>query len=383
MKKRKILILTERRADYSRFKPILKKLQNNKIFKYFILVTGTHLIKEHGLTIKEIYKDNFKIFCKFENFKNNKNNKIDDAANMIFAMGKTFLKLAKIIKKIEPNIILSGFDIGANFALTVAGAHFNIPIAHIQGGEITGSIDESLRHAMSKFANYHLVSNSDAKKRLIKMGEKAKNIFVVGCPSLDALLEEPITKDSILEKKFNLDLSKKILIVIQHPVTTENEKSREQIAQTIAAIKKSRIQTLFVMPNNDYGHKSIIKQIKKNNLNCTKTLSLSEYKSLLLKSSILIGNSSSGIHEAALFKVPVINLGNRQSGRLKPINVINAKHNSSDIFNKINYCLNNKNYIKKIKNTKSLYGNGGSAKKIINILKKINLNQSTQKINTY
>jgi UDP-hydrolysing UDP-N-acetyl-D-glucosamine 2-epimerase len=348
--KRKILIVTERRADYSRFKPILKQLKNNNFFEYFIVVTGIHLIKEHGLTIKEIQKDNFKIFFKFKNFKNNKT---DDASNMVFAMGQTFLKLAKIIKKIKPDLILSGFDIGANFALTVAGAHFNIPVAHIQGGEVTGSIDESLRHAMSKFSNYHLVANLDAKKRLIKMGEQANSIFVVGCPSLDALLNESIIKDSILEKKFGLDLSKNFFIVIQHPVTTENEESGKQMTETINAIKKSKIQTLFVLPNNDSGYKSIIKEIKKNNLKWTKTLNLAEYKSLLLKSSILIGNSSSGIHEAASFRVPVINIGSRQYGRLKPQNVIDAKHNSNDIYNKIIYCLNNKIFIKKIRKIKN------------------------------
>ena len=378
--KKRILIITERRADYSRFKPILKKLRNNKLFQYFIIVTGLHLIKEHGSTIKEIRNDNFKIFCKFKNFKNGKT---DDPSSMILAMGETFIKLAKIIKKIKPNIILSGFDIGANFALTVAGAHFNIPVAHIQGGEITGSIDESLRHAMSKFSNYHLVANLDAKKRLIKMGEAKNSIFVVGCPSLDALLDEPIIKDSILAKKFDIDFSKIFFIVIQHPVTTENEKSSKQIIETINAIKKSKIQTLFVLPNNDSGHKSIVREIKKNNLKWTETLSLSEYKSLLLKTSILIGNSSSGIHEAASFKIPVINIGSRQNGRLKEKNVVDARHDSNDIYKKIVYCLNNKNYIKKINKIKNPYGNGHSAEKIINILKKINLNKSRQKINTY
>jgi UDP-hydrolysing UDP-N-acetyl-D-glucosamine 2-epimerase len=378
--KKKILIITERRADYSRFKPILKKLKNDKLFQYFIIVTGLHLIKEHGLTIKEIENDKFKIFCKFKNFTSKKT---DDASNMILAMGETFSKLSKIIKKIRPDIVLTGFDIGANFALTVTGAHFNIPVVHIQGGEVTGSIDESLRHAMSKFSNYHLVANLDAKKRLIKMGEEKNSIFIVGCPSLDALLDEPITKDIILEQKYGLDFSKIFFIVIQHPVTSENNKSKKQIIETIDAIKKSKIQTLFVLPNNDSGHKSIIREIKKNNLKWTETLNLSEYKSLLLKASILIGNSSSGIHEAASFKIPVINIGSRQNGRLKAKNVVDARHDSNDIYKKIVYCLNNKNYIKKINKIKNPYGNGDSAKKIVNILKKINLNKSTQKINTY
>lgn len=380
MKKRKILIITERRADYSRFKPILKKLKKDKFFKYFLVVTGLHLIKQHGNTIKEIKKDNFKIFYKFKNFQN-KN--LDNAENMVLALGKNFSELAKIINLAKPDIILSGFDIGANFCITVAGAHFNIPIVHIQGGEVTGSIDESLRHSMSKFSNYHLVANHDAKKRLIKMGEESKKIFCVGCPSLDALNEEKILEDSILEKKFKLNLKNKFFIVIQHPVTSESINSGKQIIETIKAVKKSKIQSLFVLPNNDFGHKSIINEIKKNNLLWTDTLKLNEYKSLLIKSSILIGNSSSGIHEAASYKIPVINIGTRQNRRLKPQNVINANHKFDDIYKKIQFCLKNKNFLQKIKKIKNPYGDGNSSQKIVNILKKINLKLSTQKINTY
>lgn len=379
MKKRKILLITERRADYSRFKPILKKINKEKNLTFYILVTGLHLLKNHGMTINEIKKDFKKIHYRFKNFTKN----TDTAKSMISALSITLNHVSICIEKYQPDIVLTGFDIGANFALTIAGAHYNIPVAHIQGGEVTGSIDESLRHSMSKFANYHLVANADAKKRLIKMGEYKKNIYVVGCPSLDALYEEKIINEKKLEKKFKLNLKDKFCIVIQHPVTSENYESRKQIIETIKAIKRSKLQALFILPNNDFGHKSIISEIKKNNLKWTATLLLSEYKSLLRKTSILIGNSSSGIHEAASFKVPVINIGSRQNKRLKPANVINAKHSSKDIFQKINYCLNNRNYLKMIKKIKNPYGDGKSAKKIIDILKKIDLKKTTQKINTY
>lgn len=380
LNKKKVLILTERRADYSRFKPILKLIKKDKKLKYSLVVTGLHLLKSHGYTINEIKKDSFKIHYKFKNFLEKK---IDDEKNMIFAISETMKNITKILKKEKPDIILSGFDIGANFALTVAGAHMNIPIAHIQGGERTGSIDESLRHAMSKFSNFHFVANSDAKNRLIKMGEDKKNIFNVGCPSLDALFEEKDVDEKILEKKFKIDLSKKFIIIIQHPVTTENLNSKKQILETIHAVKKSKIQGLFVLPNNDTGHYQIIKVIKKINLNWTETLKLQEYKSLLKKSSVLVGNSSSGIHEAASFKIPVVNIGTRQNGRLKPENVVNANYNKNDIYKKINYCLRNFKFRKKMKNIKNPYGDGNSSHKILKILKKINLKQSTQKINTY
>lgn len=380
LNKKKIFVLTERRADYSRFKPILKLIKKDRNLDYCLVVTGLHLIKSHGYTINEIKKDRFKIKYKFKNFIEKK---IDDQKNMIFAISETLKKITNILQKEKPDLVLSGFDIGANFALTVASAHMNIPIAHIQGGERTGSIDESLRHAMSKFSNYHLVANQDAKKRLIKMGEKKNNVFNVGCPSLDALFDEKEVNEKFLTKKFQINFKKKFLIIIQHPVTTENNASSDQILETILAIKKIGIQSLFVLPNNDTGFYHIVKNIKKYNLNWTKTLNLSEYKSLLKKSAILIGNSSSGIHEAASYKIPVVNIGTRQNGRLRPKNVVNAKCNKDDIYKKINYCIKNQNFRRNLNKVKNPYGDGKSAKKIISILKKINLKESTQKLNTY
>lgn len=186
MYKRKILIITERRADYSRFKPILNIMNQSKNLEYELIVTGSHLLKKHGYTINEIKKDNFKINYKIKNFSNKQ--KFNDGESMILGIGKILISISKIIKKSNPDIILSGFDIGGNFALTIAGAHLNIPVVHIQGGEVTGSIDESLRHAMSKFSNYHLVANSDAKKRLIKMGELKKKYLCCWVPFIRCII---------------------------------------------------------------------------------------------------------------------------------------------------------------------------------------------------
>ena len=381
MPRRKILIITERRADYSRFKPIINLIKKSKRLSYELIVTGSHLLKKHGFTIKEIKKDNIKIHYQIKSFIEKKN--INDAESMILALGKIFIKISKIIKKSKPDVILSGFDIGANFALTVAGAHLNIPVAHIQGGEVTGSIDESLRHAMSKFSNYHLVANVDAKQRLIKMGERSENIFNVGCPSLDALFLEKKVAPSRILKKFKIDVKKDFIIIIQHPVTSEHKNSGKQILETIKAVKKSLLPALFVLPNNDSGHHDIIKVIKKSRIQWTETLSLSEYSSLLSFARILIGNSSSGIHEAASFKLPVINIGTRQNGRLKPKNIINTDYNRNDIYNKIRFCMSNKKYLKTIKSLKNPYGDGKSSLKIVKILSKIDLTKSTQKQNTY
>ena len=380
--KKKILIVTERRADFSRFKPILKLIKKDKKLDYILIVTGLHLVKKYGNTINEIKKENFKIFSKFKMFDKNyfKNN---DGSEMAKAIGVGFIKLSKLVKISKPNIILSGFDIAANFAISVVGAHMNIPVAHIQGGEVSGTIDESLRHAMTKFSNFHFTANNETKKRLVKLGEVPKNIFPVGCPSIDALFLEKIIDKKIIKKKFNIDISKEFLVIIQHPITSELKDSSFQILETIKAVKKLNIQHLFIFPNNDAGSKNIISELNKAKLNFTPTLALDEYKTLLCGNMILVGNSSSGIHEAASFRIPVINIGTRQDGRYQPKNIINVGYNNVEIIKAISKARSKKfkNQIKKINNP---YGDGKSSQKIIDIIKKLKIkNFNTQKKLTY
>jgi UDP-N-acetylglucosamine 2-epimerase (non-hydrolysing)/GDP/UDP-N,N'-diacetylbacillosamine 2-epimerase (hydrolysing) len=260
----------------------------------------------------------------------------------------------------------------------------NIPVAHIQGGEVTGTIDESLRHAMSKFAHYHLVSNEDAKERLIKMGEVPDNVFVVGCPSIDALLEVNDVSDEDLQQEFGIDFTEPYFIVIQHPVTTEFEQSEFQIQTTLGAIKESNAQALFIYPNNDAGAQNIIKTLKKSKIKHVPTLSLEKYVSLLRRSAGLIGNSSSGIHETATLSVPTINIGSRQQGRLRPTNVVDVEHNQTQIVGAIDRCLNDDEFLETVKTCTNPYGDGLSAKKIVDILKTIDISDNIiQKQITY
>ena len=382
--KKKILIVTERRADFSRFKPILDKIIKDKELDYILIVTGIHLLKKYGLSINEIKKTGIKINQTFKMY-SNVSIKNDDGASMVSAFGTAIIKLSKILKKTKPDIVLSGFDIAANFAVTVAAAHMNIPVAHIQGGEVSGTIDESIRHAMSKFSHYHLVSNKDAYQRLVKMGEEKSKIHIVGCPSIEALFNEKLLSDKNLESKFGLDLKKKFIIVIQHSVTTELHDTKSQIKNTIEAIKKSKIQTLFICPNNDAGSTIILKEIKKNkNIFYTPTLTLSEYRSLLERCFVLVGNSSSGIHEASSFYKPVINIGSRQNGRLRSKNIIDVNYNQNEILKALKKIENKKFYNKLINNLKNPYSLPNTSTKILRVLNKINLSQKElQKTITY
>ncbi len=379
--KKKILLVTERRADYSKLKPILNEIKNSKKLDYYLIVTGSHLLKEHGKTINEIRKDNFTIHKKFRMYDSNGK---DSGGDMVRSFGRAIIELSKIIENVKPDIILTGFDIGANLAAAIVGAHMNIHVAHIEGGEVSGTIDDSIRHATTKFAHLHFTSNKDATNRIVKMGENKKNVFTVGNPVLDNLKNIPKINPKILAKKYNLDLKKPFIILLQHTVTTEVNIQSKYITSIINAIKEINIQSIIISGNADAGSKNLLKIINQSKLNRFKTIPYIEFINLLKISSALVGNSSSGIIETPFLKIPTVNIGSRQSGRLKATSVINTTYNKNSIKKTILFVLNNKRFLTSLKSTKSLYGNGNSAKKIIKILEDLNLNNvSIQKQISY
>ena len=368
---RKIFIITERRADYSRFQPILDLIKLDDDLDYDLVVTGLHLKEEHGNTIDEITRDGFKIFSKFDMFLENE----DTGGAMVRSFAEALKNVTHALEASKPDVILSGFDIAANFAVAVAGAHMNIPVTHIQGGEVTGTIDESIRHAMSKFSHYHFAANEDARQRLIKMGEIPNNVFNVGCPSIDAIMN--VEDDNSMLKKFNL--SNNYYLMIQHPVTSEIDQAESQISVTLDAIIETGIEVLIILPNNDAGYSNIFKKIVSSNLKYVDSLSIKDYVNLLKRSKGLIGNSSSGIHETNTFDVPTINIGTRQAGRLRSENIIDTGYNKEEIINAILYCNNlTKTSYEKI------YGVGNSSQQIVDLLKQISLDKDViQKQITY
>jgi UDP-N-acetylglucosamine 2-epimerase (non-hydrolysing)/GDP/UDP-N,N'-diacetylbacillosamine 2-epimerase (hydrolysing) len=294
---------------------------------------------------------------------------------MVASLGVAMIKLSKIIEKINPDIILSGFDIGANFAAAVAGAHMNKVVAHMEGGEVTGTIDESIRHATTKFSHIHFTTNKQATIRLIKLGENPKYIFTVGNPSLDSIKNMPKISNNELENEFEIDLSKPFVIIMQHTVTTEIEKGENNILQTLEAVSELGIQAIIIHGNADFGSKKISKIIQKSKMKHYKTLSFSKYVNLLKYSSALVGNSSSGKMEAPFLKIPSINIGTRQSGRPKTISVIDVSYDKNQIKKAILKTFENKNFLQQIKKQKNIYGDGNSSKKIIKILETIDLDK--------
>lgn len=374
---RKIFVLIERRADYSRYKPILEKLLEDPFFEIYLVVTGICLLDIHGKDINYIENDGFKINATIPMFVPGAD---DTGGEMVRAMARVMLGVVDELEKSKPDIVLSGFDIGGNFAVTVAAAHMNIPVAHIQGGEITGSIDESIRHAMSKFSHFHFPATEDAKNRLIRLGENPDDIFVVGCPSIDVLKNTPYLPKEELETKYGIDFSRPFVIMIQHPVTTEAKSSLEQIKETLTAIKNVGVQTIALLPNNDAGHSKIIEEVKSSGIKWYPSLPTLDFINLYRNAWALVGNSSSGIHETPTFRIPAVNIGNRQMGRERAANVIDVPNDAAEIEKGLRKALFDEEFRNFVSEIKNPYGEGDSAFKIVQYLKEIKLEGKIQKI---
>ena len=372
----KILTLVERRADYSRMRPILKELYNDPFFDVYLVVTGICLLDLHGNDIDYIKEDGFHIDVELPMFVKGERN---TNASMVRALSKVMSGIVDHLEKYKPDLVLTGFDIGANLATTIAAAHMNIPVAHIQGGEVTGSIDESIRHAMSKFAHIHFPATEDARQRLIRLGENPDYVFNVGCPSIDTIVETPVIDKRILEKKFNIDFSKPVILLIQHPVTTESAESRKQILKTIKVVKELEIQALVALPNNDAGSSEIIDEIKNSGLSWYPSLSTEEFVNVYRHVWAIVGNSSSGIHESSTFGIPAVNIGTRQQDRERAGNVIDVGYDETEIRVGIQKALFDKEYRNEIAKIKNPYGDGNSAKRIVSILKQVSLDNIIQK----
>lgn len=370
---RKILYISGTRADYGLMKCTLDKIQNHPELELEIIVTGMHLMEEFGITLNEIKNDGFKYHLIDSIYEK------DDEESMLNFIGTFIQKAPKLIRKIKPDIILLLGDRGEMLAGAVTAAYLSIPVAHIHGGEISSTVDNLARHAITKLSNIHFPANLESAKRIIRMGEEPGKVFVVGAPGLDHVVNETLLEPEKIAEIYDLDLSRPIIIVLQHPVTLEVENAQSQIYETLEAVLDLRYQTIVIYPNADAGGRSMINVIKMyeniSNIKIYKSLPRRDFLSLLKVASVLVGNSSSGIIEAPSFKLPVVNIGTRQNGRDRAENVIDATYEKEDIKTKILYCLSNKEFNNKIKTCKNPYGEGNAGVKIADILSKIPIDQ--------
>jgi len=378
--KRKITVTTGTRAEYGILRPVLKNISNNKKLELFLLVTGTHLSKNHGMSINEIKKDGFKISQKFNMLPKGNSN-----YHMSLNLAKGIEQFSKIFRTIKPDINLVLGDRDEMLASTIAAYHMNIPNAHIHGGDKSkGGIDEYTRHAITKLSNIHFAATKKSYTRIIKMGEDPKYVFQTGSPGIDEILTNKISSKIALEKKYNRKLFGNEIILLYHPVTTQSELSGKHIENILKAIVKFKLPVIAIGPNSDAGSKEIRKKLfeysqKYEFIKLYNNFTRDDFLGLLNNAGILVGNSSAGIIEASYFKIPVVNIGIRQSGREQGKNIINTNEQTINISKAINHAFKNKK-LSKVR----IYGNGTSSKKIVNILEKIKLDKKLiQKQITY
>lgn len=370
--KRKIAVITGTRADYGLYYYVLKEIANSPKLDLQLIVCGMHLCPEFGLTVNDIIKDGFEIADRFDTIFSS-----DTGASMGKSIGLTIINMVQSLERLKPDVLLILGDRGEMLAGAIAAIHMNIPVAHIHGGEVTGTVDESIRHAITKLSHIHFPATEDSKLRIKRLGEKEENIFVVGAPGLDYIKNASYLSREETLKRFGLK-DDKVIIMTQHPVTTERNMVEWQIRETLDAVVESGIQTVISYPNSDNGGRKIIEVIeeykkKYNFLNTYKNLTQVEYLSLLKIASLMLGNSSSGIIEAASFKLPVVNIGTRQNGRLRADNVIDVDYGKQNVLKGINTALFDKEYKEKLEKCKNPYGDGNSGKRITKVLEEINL----------
>jgi UDP-hydrolysing UDP-N-acetyl-D-glucosamine 2-epimerase len=365
MSKRKICVVITARPSYSRVKTVLQAIREHPALELQLVVSGSALLDRYGTAINYIEKDGFTVNSKVFN--------VLEGENLMSAAKTTgigILELSTVFNNLQPDIIVTVADRFETMATAVAATYMNIPLAHIQGGEVTGNIDEKVRHSITKLADYHFVSSEGAKDRVVKMGEEAQFVFNTGCPSIDLadqVLKNPMLDFHPVEKYGGVGAPKEkfrngYLVVMQHPVTNEYKDARRQVEETLFAIKETSIPTLWFWPNVDAGSDGTSKGIRSFRereynvpIHFLKNMEPIDFLKVLKNSLCLVGNSSVGIRECAWMGVPVVNIGTRQNRRDQGINVVNVGYSRKEISDAITHQIAKGHY-----ESDAIYG-GGSA----------------------
>ena len=356
--KKKILFITATRADFGKLKSLIKITKKSNKFLVYIVVTGMHMIPRFGNTYQEINKFFKSNIVKF------KNQKFGDSLEAVLT--NTTEKFSKIVKKIKPDLILIHGDRIESLACALVGSLNHILTAHIEGGEVSGNIDDTIRHAVTKLSHIHFVGNNKAKKRVLNMGEKKNSVFTIGSPDMDILLSKKLPPIKFVKKKYGIKF-KNYAILLWHPVTSKIYRLKKDTNKLINFVNRYNQNFVVIYSNNDPGTEIIIdgykKLLKTDKNKIFRSIRFENFVSLLKNSKFIIGNSSSGIYEAPIFAVPAINIGDRQHKRLNSRAIKNLQIESLNKHN-INKFLNSYRKIKK-----KYFGSGNTDQKF---LKEIN-----------
>src|SRR6266568_2807977 len=372
---RKVVAITGTRADYGLMRPVYRAITASETLKLELIVTGMHLLPEFCSSYSEVENDGF---CPFHRVSMVLGE--DSGKAMAQSLGLALIGIAPVMEAIKPDIVLLQGDRGEMLAGAIAAAHLNIPIVHMSGGDYSGTIDDSIRNAISKFSHFHLTTCKLSTERLMAMGENQARIVEVGEPGLDVIRHMSFVSPEELAAELGFDTSKPVILAAQHPVTTEAEQAPRQIRETLEALANLGMQVVFTYPNSDAGGRDMVKVLEsyrnRDFIRIIPHLGSQKFLSLMKIAALMVGNSSSGILEAASFRLPAINIGTRQHGRLRSENVIDVGCDNEEILGAINYVLSNDGYRKVLKDCRNPYGDGTAAPRTVDILRRLKLKQA-------
>ncbi len=374
---RKVCVVVTARPSYSRIKTALEAINDHPLLELQLVIGASALLDKYGKAIDYIENDGFKINKKIYSVIEG-----EELTTMAKTTGLSLIEIATVFDNLTPDVILTIADRYETIATAIAASYMNIPVIHIQGGEVTGSIDEKVRHAVTKLSNIHFVSNKKAAERVIKMGEMNDTVFVTGCPSIDIASRidsvycsqfDPIKKYGGVGADVNLENG--YVVVMQHPVTTEYKLAREQVEETLNAVKDLDFPVLWFWPNVDAGSDGTSKGLRSfrehgPNLNIRffKNMEPTDFLVLLKNSKVIIGNSSVAIRECSYLGVPAVNIGTRQNNRQRGKNVIDVSSDANKIKKAIEFQIKNEHYP-----SENIYGDGTAGKKIAELISTVDL----------
>lgn len=371
-KKKKIAYISGTRADFGLMMPVLRAIERSEKLQLQVYANGIHLMSEFGETIKEVLKEFPQTRLIKATFKS------DNRVGLAEFTGDFLKKLVVVLGKDRPDLALTIGDRPEMLCVAVACLYLGIPTAQIHGGEKTFTVDEVARHAITKLSQLHFAATRSSARRIRKLGEEEKQIYVVGAPALDVILNEKLLRRAELFASLNLSLKEKIILITQHPVSEEYEAAGRQMVETIAAVKTFKMPVVITYPHADAGGRRMIKIIEKEKNNplfrIVPSFSHKQFLALEREAAVWVGNSSGAMIESASFKTPVINIGTRQLGRQHGANVINVGYDRKEIIAAIKKSLADKKYLQKLSKIKNPWGDGKTGPRIVKILETITFN---------
>lgn len=373
MSKRKVCVVVNSRANYGRIKTFLRAAQDHPGFELQLVVGASALLYRFGEVVNIIREDGFEPNAVIHSIVEG-----ETPVTMAKSAGLGTLELATRLEDLRPDVVVTVADRFETIATAIAASYMNIPVAHTQGGEVTGSIDENVRHAVTKLSHIHFPATERARDFLIKMGERPDSIFLFGCPSIDVLTEIDLTIPGDLFERYRgvgaeLDPKKPYIVVLQHPVTTEYGKGLQQILETLKAIDRigrTGMQVVWLWPNVDAGSDDVAKGLRQfreryspDYIHFFRNFAVEDYARLINGCDCVVGNSSSGLREGAFLGVPCVNIGSRQRGRERAGNVVDVPYNNEEIHAAVAYQLEHGRYAQSL-----MFGDGHAGQRIADAL---------------